>query len=127
MYLSDNNNIDKFYFWDPSKCQNSVTLTECHGAEVSYFEILYRICIPIIFYTHFSEKSDHSLVSDYVKNQLYYGSYGISCTEHIKQLNDKIIIQQGTQSCEPDNMASVSKTFGSSTFPCPVVVVRPNP
>ena len=39
VFISNHDDISKFYFWDTTFAQDTVIISECHGVEVGYLEL----------------------------------------------------------------------------------------
>ena len=128
VFISNHRNINKLYFGDTYFGQNTAIILECHGVEVGYLELYCQICMPIMFYTSYSEhNAPRFVVEDYKKDQFFYELYDISYTEYMQKLIDTIILQQESLPCVVDTVDYADKSSYSVTYRRPVVVFTPEP
>ena len=96
LYVSDSGNINQFYYLNVNVKTNTVGITECSEAEVSYLETQCSICILITFDNKDTAALDPKLLYENYQKDVFYINLGFdSYTAHLQNLIDKLIDQQG--------------------------------
>ena len=127
VFISDDNHIRNFYFWDTVNA-GTAKIIECHGVEVGYIETWYTAYIPILFYHIVDANTEPARVfKDYEKEQLCLEVHGMSYTEYMEILIDKLIIQQDKNSNITDTLVIASEASVSVAHPPPVTVFTSDP
>ena len=131
VFISNEQNIRKFYVWEYNNPDQIARLSECSEIQVGYIEILYSICIPIKFLGEAGVGLDPKLAFEqYQKDMWCYETYGHSYTVYVETLIDEMIDQ-----CDhvipqvTDLTAGVITKRGSNPHcrPCPCNIFTPSP
>ena len=131
VFISNGQNIRKFYFWEYNNPNQIARLSECSDEQVGYIVVLYSICLPVQFLGEVGVGLDPKLAFEqYQKDMWRYETYGHSYTVYIETLIDKMIDQcDHVRSQDTNFTTSVVTKKGSNPHcrPCPNNIFTPSP